>query len=298
MKIIIKPILLLLLTVSSTGFVYGQEIEDTTTLWRIETIDGNEFIGVLINQNDQQVWIKTDILGEISIIRKNILLMEVLERDQLVKGEYWFKNPHATRYFYGPNGYGLRKGEAYYQNTWVLFNQLSYGLSSYFSIGVGVMPLFFFAGTPTPVWITPKFSIPVKKDKFNIGGGVLLGAILGESGGFFGIGFGTTTLGSRDKNLSLGIGYGFSSDGGADTPTFMLGGLIRIGRRGYLLTENYYISIGGEKLVLISLGGRSVMKKLAIDYGLIIPFASEMDSFIAIPWLGITVPFGKVAQNN
>ena len=130
MKIIIKPILFLLLTVSSTGFVYGQEIEDTTTLWRIETIDGNEFIGVLINQNDQQVWIKTDILGEISIIRKNILLMEVLKRDQLVKGEYWFKNPHATRYFYGPNGYGLRKGEAYYQNTWVLFNQLSYGLSS------------------------------------------------------------------------------------------------------------------------------------------------------------------------
>ncbi|MEZ5070324.1 MAG: hypothetical protein R2751_04985 [Bacteroidales bacterium] len=41
----------------------------------------------------------------------------LLQSNDLVEGEYWFSNPHATRYFFGTNGYGLEKGEGYYQNT-------------------------------------------------------------------------------------------------------------------------------------------------------------------------------------
>ena len=58
----------------------------------------------------------------------------------------------------------------------------------------------------------------------------------------------------------------------------------------YLLTENYYLNIDGEGIGIISLGGRTVQKRLSITYGLILPIA-DIGAFVAIPWLGIHVPF-------
>ena len=292
MQILLRLTLVSAFTVFIFGNLIAQESNDTTTKWLVETINGNEYIGTIIYQDTAKLKIITKELGEITIQRHRITNIEKLNVEAIVDGMLWFDNPHATRYFYGPNGYGLRKGEAYYQNTWILFNHMSYGMFNNFSIGVGIMPLFLFAGTSTPVWITPKFSVPVVKDKLNLGAGVLLATLLGE-GESFGIGYGVATIGNRDKNLTLGLGYGFSSNGWADKPTITLSGMARVGRKAYLLTENYYIGMGDFSLVLISFGGRSVQKKLAIDYGLIIPLSQDMDSFVAIPWLGITVPFRK-----
>lgn len=38
------------------------------------------------------------------------------------------------------NNYGLRKGEAYYQNSMLLFNQAYFGFSDGFSCGFGIVP--------------------------------------------------------------------------------------------------------------------------------------------------------------
>ena len=194
-------------------------------------------------------------------------------------------------YFFVPNGYGLKKGEGYYQNTWILFNQLSYGLHDYFSLGVGMLPLFLFAGAPTPLWITPKVQFPVVEDKVNMGAGLLAATIIPE-GGVIGITYGVVSLGSRDHNLSAGLGWGFSDGGWADVPTFSLSGMTRISVKTFLMTENYFINTGGDNIGIISLGGRTVQRRLAVDYGLIFPLA-DIGEFIAIPWLGITVPFGN-----
>jgi hypothetical protein len=70
-------------------------------------------------------------------------------------------------------------------------------------------------------------------------------------------------------------------------------GMFRVSSRGYFITENYLLSGGGETILLISLGGRSIIKKAALDYGLVFPVA-EIGQFIAIPWLGFTIPFGNI----
>lgn len=287
----IWSLLLLAVLVLLPQMVSSQEKADSITIWVIRLVDDNEFIGNITRQDEASVTILTEVLGEITIPRNRIRSISPVGNDLLKGGEYWFDNPHSTRYFYGPNGYGLKSGEGYYQNTWVLFNQVSIGLSDYLSFGAGMMPLFLFGGVPTPVWITPKFSIPVVEDRFNIGGGVLAGTIVGESMGGFGVGYGVVTFGDRDNNATFGLGMGFSSeDGLADVPTFLVSGMTRISRRGYLVTENYYLHLFGEGLVIISAGGRSVRKSLAIDFGLILPFTSNID-FVAIPWIGITMPF-------
>ena len=173
-----------------------------------------------------------------------------------------------------------------------MFNQVSYGATNYLTLGAGVVPLFLFAGSPTPFWITPKLAIPIVKDKINLSAGMILGYLLGEDFGF-GIGYGAVTVGGRDRNLTLGAGWAYADSRWAESPTLTLSGMTRVGKKTYLLTENYYIGTGNSSLGLISLGGRSVQKRLAVDYGLVFPVGADIGTFIAIPWLGIAVPFGN-----
>jgi hypothetical protein len=72
-----------------------------------------------------------------------------------------------------------------------------------------------------------------------------------------------------------------------------LGGTIRTGKKHYLLTENYFFFGDGEAGALLWMGGRFASQHLAIDYGGIIPAFAGMDGMYLIPWLSITVPFGK-----
>jgi len=159
------------------------------------------------------------------------------------------------------NGYGLKQGEGYYQNTWIMLNQVSYGATDYLTLGAGVVPLFLFAGSPTPFWITPKVAIPIVKDKVNLSAGMILGYVLGEDFGF-GIGYGAFTVGNRDSNLTLGAGWAYVDSQWAESPTLTLSGMTRVSRKTYLLTENYYIGTGYGSIGIISAGGRSVQKRL------------------------------------
>jgi hypothetical protein len=276
----------------STLHCYGQIQADSVELYLIETIDGNQYIGQILNRNSESIRLMTEQLGAINIKVNDIKKIELIRRELMIGQEYWFTNPQSTRHFWSPNGYGLKKGEGYYQNVWILFNQFALGLTNNISLGAGFIPLFLFGGTPTPVWITPKISIPIARDKFNLGAGALLGTVIGEEDSNYGLLYGIATFGNRDKNVSLGLGYGLLNGELASMPAINLSAMIRTGKRGYFISENYIIP-AEYTVVLISLGGRSIIQRVGLDYGLIIPFEQNIGTFIAIPWLGISIPFGK-----
>lgn len=278
-------------------FSYAQSGQDSIKS-QVETMDGNQYIGIILNQTSESIRLKTDILGEISIPRTNIKRITQLSATKSKDGTYWLDNPQATRYFWAPNGYNLKAGEGYYQNVWVLFNQAVVGLTNHFSVGVGVMPLFLFGGAPTPVWVTAKFSIPVVENKVNLGAGALLSTVVGgDSGSSFGILYGISTFGSKDKNLNIGLGWGFADGKMAKDPTLNISGMIRTGARGYLITENYLISTPDETDIVTMIGGRRIIKRVGLDFGVVMPFSKSIDSFIAIPWLGLTIPFGEASPS-
>lgn len=271
--------------------VKAQEVKDSIR-YQIETNDGNEYIGIILNQSKESVEMKTDKIGKITIPQSEIRKISEIKTAQSKDGTYWLDNPQATRYFWAPNGYNLKKEEGYYQNVWVLFNQFVYGFTDHFSAGIGTIPMFLLSSPYTPVWLTAKVSIPVEKDKFNIGAGALMGTVAGESNSGFGIIYGIATIGSKDKNLNVGLGWAYASGEVAKNPTMNISAMIRTGAKGYFLTENYIIGTTDEVAVLSMIGGRRMIRHTGLDFGLVMPFAKGMDSFVAVPWLGLTVPFG------
>ena len=294
---VIKLVLIILGILAGLDTATAQE-RDSTVFFQVTTTDGNSYIGKVINEDDERIRLLTERVGEVTLRKSDILSITPISITKMKNGSYWFENPQSTRYLWSPNGYGLKRGEGYYQNVWVLFNQFSIGVSDYITVGGGVVPLFLFAAGLTPAWFNVKGSFPVKKDKFNIGLGGLFGAILGEDEAGFGIVYGLTTFGGEDKNLSIGLGYGYASGDWANSPTVTISGLVRTGQRFYLLTENYYIGTAEDNLVLFSMGGRQIINRSGLDFGLFIPAGKGVDSFVAIPWLGLTIPFGQKRENS
>lgn len=258
---------------------------------RITTTDGNVLMGEIVQENDDQIILQVDGIGEVTVQRTNIRNIQVIRPDQIRNGDYWFDNPHGTRYFFAPNAIGLQKGTGYYQNAWIFFNNVNYGLSDNFSIGAGMIPGFLFGGglDATPFWILPKLSIPVSGDQFHLGVGAMIGGIVGSgSGALF---YGSGTYGSTDNNLTVGLGYGASGGEISNTPLVNISGMYRAKRTIYMLGELYFLpGIDGSGIAL--LGGRWAPENFAVDFGLVMPLA-DTGGFIGVPWLGVSIPFGN-----
>jgi len=290
---IIKLYLFIIFTFCLSSIGYSQT--DTLSYF-IETNDGNVYQGKIIDKNDLIIKFSTSNIGTISIQQSDIKKIHAIEKKQIKKGKYWKENPQSTRYFFSPNGFGLKAGEGYYQNVWVLINSATIGVTDYFSLGLGIIPTFFFGGSPTPVWMTAKVSIPVSKENLSLGIGALGGTIIGENDTEFAILYGITTIGNKDNNVSFGLGYGYAGDSWAKSPMINVNFMFRTGPRGYFISENYYMRTGSTDNLIFSFGGRVIIKDAGLDYGLIVPFFGNMDQFIAIPWLGITIPFGNKSK--
>lgn len=275
-------LLLILLSIGYPSITQAQQ-EDQ---YRVETVDGNVFIGTLVSEDEGKVVILTESLGEITIKRENIRSME-----RLREGNYWFENPQSTRYFFAPNAIGLKKGKGYYQNTWIFFSNVNYGISNNFSIGGGMIPIFLFGVSGTPIWVLPKVSLPLANDNIHLAAGAMIGGVIGADSEGGGILYGTSTFGNSDRNLTFGVGYGYSGGDISNSPVLNISGIARVSPKMYLISENYFFpqtDFNG----LASLGIRWAPENFAVDFALVRPLEG-LGSFIGIPWLGVAIPFGE-----
>lgn len=268
------------------------QIEIDTIRYQITTSDGNKYLGTIVHQDSESILFNADVLGEITIPKKEVLRLEQVKLGHtgVYESQLWPYHIQSSRYFFNPSGYGIKKGEGYYQNTWIFFNQVSYGLTDHFSIGAGVVPLFLFFGAPTPVWVMPRFSIPIAENKFNLGLGGLFGTIAGVDNTGFGLVNGVATIGTRDKNISIGLMYGLADGDLTRLPLITLSGLLRTGERGYLISELFLLP--GEGGGVFSFGARRLIQRVGLDFGGFV-FLGDMDGPTTLPWLGVSVPFGQ-----
>ncbi len=283
-KIISSYILLDQVETYSFGLIEKLKKEDdTTSIYSIELKEGSEIYVRIVEVRQDELLLESNTLGELTLKVYYIKKIESNNFSLDKKGHFWFPNPNATRYFFAPSAINLEKGEGYYQNVYVILNMVNYGITDWLSIGGGFEFISTFSsltGEGSPIaFITPKVGFPVG-EKVHLGAGFLGGFFVEETAGMF---YGLGTYGSHDKNLSLGLGWGFVGGEFQENPFITVSGMLRTGRKFSLVTENWFVPVDGY-YGIISYGGRFFGPKMSVDVG----FLNNLD---IIEFLPIGIPY-------
>lgn len=288
-------ILLFSLFVFVTSNVFSQKTNisepvDTNKIYKIELKDGSVFIGNIVKQDSINLVLKNSSILKIEILVSKIKSIDEVDKSNFKNDRYWYPNPHATRYFYGPSAIGLKKGEGYYQNTYLVLNSFNVGISDNISIGGGLELISTFAAKDPIFFITPKVSYKVA-EKFHAGCGILYARFTSDFGSL-GTVFATGTYGTTDNNITGSLGWGFVDSEFSKRPIITISGMKRISKRAALVTENWLIP-SGEYYGLISYGVRFFGEKIAVDLAFINNRDIAEEIIIGIPYVSFTVKFGK-----
>lgn len=182
-----------------------------------------------------------------------------------------------------------KKKMTYFQNIWVLLSQFSLGMVNTVSVSAGLVPLFLYPGSHTPVLLIPKVTIPLIREKWLLSAGVLIGKMAGNCQSEFFIAYSTTSYGSPGKYISMGIGYGRLTGGWAARPEGCFRPQALISKKS--LSDDYgFEYTPGNSLLTISVGGHKSLKHVGIDFGVFIPVFEGQDFMVIYPWIGISIP--------
>lgn len=229
-------------TVTSTGdnpdLVVG-------SAYQITLHNGTTFKGTLVTLTLTSADFDTPDLGRVTVQRADIKRYVALQAAG--KGRVRDEVGNGNRLFFAPTARNLRKGEGYVQDIDIFLLGVNYGVTDHFSVGLLASAVPGVGLGNQVVALTPKLTTKLS-DKWNAGGGLLLARIPqgdNETGFAAGIAYGLATYGTADDNLTIGLGYGFSGEGGfGRTPVVLLGGAKRITNRVSLVSENYVFAQG------------------------------------------------------
>ena len=239
----IKLFALILLTGFSNAFSQETTSEENLVMKRIETNDGNVFVGYILKDDKREILIKTEEQGEVYIPKYAVKKIELVSHSDFVDGKYVGEERFSTRYFISTNGLPIKKGEHYAMIN-IYGPEVHFAVADNFSVGVMTSWL------ATPVVGTAKYSFPIAKN-LNASVGVLAGSTLWvEGGGSGALGFGSLTFGNRTSNFTVSAGYAGIRDAwgdGGSAPLFSVAGMAKIGRNVTLVGDSFiYAGTTGE----------------------------------------------------
>lgn len=302
---ILKIIVLFLCFVSIIQSLSAQtkpEKKPETKQVRIEMTDGNFVDGKLITRRGDTVVVESATLGTLNLNIKNIKNIDALTAENFKDGKYWFDNIHAPHGYLAPTGFNFRKGEGYYGNIFLFFNQVGYGFTDNFSVsgGTELVSLLFNEGGgnswPAFFYLNPKFSFQADKS-LTVGVGMFLlfsRSDFSNRNQTIPFPYAVATFGNRNNNVSLGLGAGVSN--GATEKILTLSAQGRLTRGISLMSENYF---GGE-LNIGTTGLRFMNTGIAFNLGFMYTLdrsgnsiSGNGDPIAPFPFLGLSVPFGS-----
>ncbi len=208
------------------------------------------------------------------------------------------------KYLLSNNYMGLKKKEFVYQNIWVLYNGVDYGLSDNFSIGGG--GLFLGVIVFTNIHLRTQFQI---SEMVQIG--AAYNVFFTPNNGFntnrsssTGVLSGGITIGTKDLNVTTSIGQARRMSGSSKDPIngFSVSGYVKVSNTLALVTDNLFIN-NSDYNKLLSAAFRLSARNTVFDFGLMgntyqqtiyeyngSPTANErtQEEFVAYPYLSLT----------
>lgn len=250
-------ILLSVLFVAISLSCFGQDSEQKV---KIVTKDGTVLLGTIKLSNAEAVTVMTE-YGE-----------NIISRDDIVSLDYTDTNNHrnsedsdeldrysGSHYLLGQSAHGLKKGQAYYENTNLFLNSFRYGVTDNFSIGgsIEVFSILYNLGIFPITLFTPKLSFPFEGGAASLGTSIIV-ASDGDDTFTAGLLSGAVTLGSLRDNVTIGVGGGFTFEDGFQDSflPFSISGITRVSDRVSLISENVFVTGDGFIEGAISAGVR------------------------------------------
>lgn len=299
--------LLILLACSAPAFAqtYYDSTASAKKMVFVRLKDGTTLRGRVLSTQDNQLRLRTDNFGELTLDMANVA--EISEAEGYMRnGQFWFRNPFYTSYFASPTALTLRKGEAQFQNSYIFINTVSLGITDHFTLGGGGILLPGFGSTT--LLLTPKVCLNRNRaTKFGIG---TLSAVTfvrdtrytstGSRQDYTdtqlsGLLYGSVTFGHEERNGTISAGWAYGNGDITRTPIFSGSYFVRFARKAAFITENWLIPsdndfVGG----ILSAGVRLFGDRIGGDLGLWVPVGAGNDSFFfAVPYAGLKVKFGK-----
>ncbi len=285
--------LIALLTCLMISDIYANQVDSESLiappegmLQIISLADGSSLVGRILEVSDQDVRFESEV-GIVTIPISKVTSIELVAGSAFRDGQYWFPNPNQTRLFFAPTGRMLGQGKGYFTDVYLFFPGVVYGITDNISLGGGVS---LFPGVDFDeqlLYLMPKIGVSASSS-FAFSTSVLLVRIPDDDPFLGGILFGSGTLGSGDKSLTFGIGYGFWDGELADKPAILLGGELRASRRIALVSENWVLPDFDEPLV--SLGVRFFGNSLSVDMALINSIGGDA-IFPGVPYVDFVYNF-------
>ena len=176
-----------------------------STLKVIKLTNGNEYIGTIISDDGREMLFESTAVGKVYIKKTDVKSISNYSEDDFVviNNEKVKSNPFSTRYSFTTNALPIKKKDNYYMiNLWG--PEFHVAVADNFNVGIMTTWI------GSPLALAAKYSFQTKNPKVNFS----VGEIIGNGGyvnpsAFISLSFGNVTFGDRDKNLTLGVGYGY-----------------------------------------------------------------------------------------
>lgn len=251
--------LLLLLTSFS---VVAQESSSDSIKNLVQSVitkhDGTEYVGTIISDDGRELLITTKALGKIYIPKSEVKsIVKEVDTKSIVYGEYQSAGPFTTRYAFTNNALPIKKGENY-----AMVNL--YGPEVHFAVSdhlnVGIMSTWL----ASPLVLALKYSFKKEESKVNYS----LGTMIGTSGylnnweGYYGLHWGSLTLGDRKNNFTCSAGYTYLQSGFTNYnvqlnrneasklihgPILSLAGIIKVGAKASFVFDSMISYLNHER---------------------------------------------------
>ena len=267
---------------------------DTAVIHAVVLQDGSKLVGrvVLVTADSLRI---VSAVASTMLARNAVRSVTQYPASALRNGELWPENPHPTRLIFAPTAIPLRKGEGYVSDFWIFFASAAVGITDRFTMGGGLslFPTNDFSNNI--FYAIPKYAI-VNRPTLNVAVGALA-AILpngfiskGESRSL-GVLYGVVTKGSRESNLTLGVGMGYVGGTLSNKPVLTLGGQHRVARRVALISENWLFPVDRGSKALVSYGVRFLGEKVAVDFAFATAVGNGDTILPGVPLLGFAFKF-------
>ena len=270
---------------------------DPTPIYTVKMKDGKRYNGRILSSNQQTMKLVSTAGDTVELDKNYIKFLDL----QSEGGEDQYNSSDLSRYFITSPAYTINEDELAFNTIWGIYTNFTYGITDFLSIEVGTSIPAILSGSNFAIF-TPKVHL-LQDGIFNLGISVshfqVFPSVYSSDLESFTLMTANTTIGTPEKNLSLGVSYGRSAGESIGIPLFQFGGVFYLDDRNSFIIESQVLPFDELNFLDLSsvftviAGFRLRRKYHSFDLGLLFGGTTINDG----PAVVSRIPFPYVAYN-